>query len=158
MRVVGIDPGQTRIGYALLETHGSTFCGEIMGTWEIRAKEQAARLRELEKVLTRFLTQSHPDRIGVERLFFTTNRRTAMAVAEARGVIILTAGKFRIPIVELTPSAVKRAVTGDGTAPKSVVARMARRITGLPLKPSLDDATDALAIAIAASGRLLHPH
>jgi crossover junction endodeoxyribonuclease RuvC len=152
MRIVGIDPGHARIGYALIETEGNSLRCERVGTWEIPTAAPQERLAHLESLLTSFLKGARADRIGIERLFFSTNKRTALAVSEARGVILLAAGKTGIPLVELTPNEVKRAVTGDGTASKPAVAKMVRWILHLTDRGELDDATDALAIAIAAAG------
>jgi crossover junction endodeoxyribonuclease RuvC len=155
MRVVGIDPGTARIGYALIVTEGNTLRCEDMGTWELSALAPRARLTELESRLAAFLKGARADRIGVERLFFSSNRRTAMAVSEARGVILLVAQKSGVPLVELTPNEVKRAVTGDGTASKAAVAKMARWILRLKDTGELDDTMDALAVAVAAAGLLV---
>lgn len=151
MRIVGIDPGYARIGYALIASNGDFLHCEDMGTWEIPPSETGARLATLESMLASFLRKARPDRIGIEKLFFSANRRTAMAVAEARGVILLTAGKTGVPIVELTPNEVKRMITGDGASSKQAVAKMAQWILHLPDTKGLDDTTDALAIAIAAA-------
>ncbi|MFH0806629.1 MAG: crossover junction endodeoxyribonuclease RuvC [Candidatus Brennerbacteria bacterium] len=151
MRIVGIDPGYARIGYALITANGNALRCETMGTWEIPPAASPKRLAELESALSAFLKDAHADRIGIERLFFSANKRTAMAVSEARGVILLAAGKMGVPIIELTPNEVKRAVTGDGTAPKPAVAKMARWILQLTDTKGLDDTTDALAIAIATA-------
>lgn len=151
MRVVGIDPGISRIGYALIEVEGNSFRCEAKGTWEIPPSTSHERLAELERLLSSFLENARADRIGVERLFFSTNKRTAMAVSEARGVILLAAGKMGVPLVELTPNEVKRAVTGNGTASKPAVAKMTRWILHLEDEGGPDDTTDALAIAIAAT-------
>lgn len=153
MRIVGIDPGHARIGYGAIETFGNTFRRKEMGVWEITSRASSTRLRELETLLTGFLRHADPDRIGIERLFFTRNKTSGIAVAEARGVILLTAGKENVPLVELSPSEVKRAVTGDGSASKRAVAKMVRWILHLEGRGGLDDATDALAIAIAAAGK-----
>ncbi len=154
MRVVGIDPGRARIGYALLDVGGNSLRCEDMGTWELSALPQNDRLLALEKLLAAFFERAKPERIGIERLFFSANRSTAMAVSEARGVILLAAGKTGATLVELTPNQVKRAVTGDGNANKSAVAKMARWILRLEDHGGPDDTTDALAIAIAAAGPL----
>ena len=152
MRIVGIDPGLARIGYALIVTEGNTLRCEHMGTWELSALLPRVRLTKLESLLTSFLKDVGADRIGVERLFFSSNQRTVMAVSEARGVILLVAQKSGVPLVELTPNEVKRAVTGDGAASKPAVAKMARWILHLKDEGGPDDTTDALAIAIAAAG------
>lgn len=151
MRVVGIDPGHSRIGYAIVTVNGNVFRCEKMGTWEISLHASGKRLAKIESLLASFFKDARADRIGIERLFFSTNKRTAMGVAEARGVILLAAGKMGVPVVELTPNEVKRSVTGVGNASKHAVAKMVRWILHLEDQGGFDDATDALAIAIAAS-------
>lgn len=154
MKIVGIDPGNARVGYGVITVRGNTLTCDALGVIEIPPQAAAARLAELETQLAHFLAETRPDRIGIERLFFAKNKRTGIAVAEARGVILLTAGKAGVPLIELSPGEVKRAVTGNGTASKQAVAKMVRWILGLTNKGAvLDDATDALAIAIAAAGR-----
>ena len=149
--IVGIDPGYSRIGYAAVDVVGNEFHARIMGTWEIPRGSQSSRLEAIETLLSSFLDKVRPSQIGIEKLFFSKNTRTAMAVAEARGVIVLAAGRQGVPLIELTPNEVKRAVTGTGAASKASVARMARWIAKISDGKTLDDATDALAIAIAAS-------
>lgn len=155
MRIAGIDPGYARIGYALVVAEGNAFRCEDAGTWEILAKTPAGRLAELERKASSFFAGTYPDRIGIERLFFSSNRATAMGVAEARGVILLTAIKTGATMVELAPNEVKRALTGNGNATKAAVAKMVRWILGTVRREKFDDASDAIAIAIAASRRIV---
>jgi crossover junction endodeoxyribonuclease RuvC len=152
MRIIGIDPGYARVGYGLVEVSGNDYRCETRGVIEIAPRASPERLAELETKLTALFVNTHPDRIGIERLFFVRNKTSGIAVAEARGVILLTAGKVGIPIFELSPTMVKRAVTGNGTASKPAVAKMVRWVLHLEEVRELDDATDALAIAIAAAG------
>lgn len=86
--------------------------------------------------------------MSVEELFFATNAKTAIGVGQSRGVILLAAAEAHIPVVSYTPLAVKRAITGDGTADKKQVASMVVRILKLAKAPKLDDTADALAIAM----------
>ena len=152
MRIVGIDPGHSRIGYALITADGSSLRCEQMGTWGLSALPLRERLARLELLLAAFLEDAKADRVGIERLYFSSNRKTAMEVSEARGVILLVTRKSGVPIVELAPNEVKRAVTGDGGASKAAVAKMVRWILHLEDGREVDDTTDALAIAIAAVG------
>ena len=89
-----------------------------------------------------------PDEMAIEELFFNTNQKTAIAVAEARGVILLSAVQQKVPISEYTPLQVKQAVVGYGRAEKGQVIEMVTRILHLPAPPKPDDTADALAIAI----------
>lgn len=152
MVIVGIDPGSTRIGYGVLETRGGKLLYQQGGLLRIPKGAKHERLLALERELTKLLLKARPDRAGVEKLFFTKNQKTALDVAEARGVILTAIAKQSIPVFEFTPSEVKRAVTGDGHASKEGVARVVRLVLDLPYKKTADDVTDALAIAIAASG------
>ena len=87
----------------------------------------------------------------MEKLFFTSNAQTAMRVAEARGVAYLIAAEEGIPVIEFTPSQIKKALTGDGRADKKAMERMVALLLGLPRSPKPDDAADALAAAITAA-------
>lgn len=152
MKVLGIDPGSARMGYGVVRAEGSRMTYETMGVVEIPPQSAPRRLAVLARELDAIIAAAKPDRIGIERLFFTKNKTTGIAVAEARGVILVTAGGTGVPIVELSPNEIKRAVTGDGNASKTAVAKMVRWILGIKDGPAaLDDATDALAIAIAAA-------
>ena len=90
----------------------------------------------------------HPDEMAIEELFFNTNQKTAIAVAEARGVILLSAVQRRVPISEYTPLQVKQSVVGYGRAEKKQVITLVGMILGMENGPKLDDTADALALAI----------
>ena len=161
MKVVGIDPGTKQMGYAVLE-------GDPRAIKSVRAEtimiphrdSNAARLLLLERSLVQRLKRDCPDVVAIEKLFFAKNTKTALAVAEARGVILLTAERVVHSIWECTPSEVKMAVSGYGRADKEHVRRAI--LTSLPrhLAASLaktdyigklgDDAMDAIAIALTA--------
>lgn len=151
MRIVGIDPGTTRVGYALLDAAGGRV--RLLGaeTLPIPARSSpAGRLLTLERLLRARLRRDRPDTLAIERLYFSKNAKTALAVAEARGVILLTAERHVRSIGEYTPLEVKLALTGYGRADKEQVRRMVETIfRGADLPPG-DDAIDAIAIALAA--------
>lgn len=151
MTVAGIDPGTGRIGYALLEAAGGQV--RIRRAETIRvppAASAAQRLAAISRALEERLTQDRPAAVALERIFFARNAKTAMAVAEARGVILLTALRHVRSIWEYTPLEVKTAVTGYGRSDKANLRRMVKILfPGVPL-PAGDDAIDAIAIALTA--------
>ena len=105
----------------------------------------------LEKMLERIIKARHPRVAGIEKLYFDKNKKTALGVAEARGVMLLTLGKLKIPILEFDPTDIKRTVAGDGHCDKKTLARVVSMTLGVKSLPGPDDAHDALAIAIRAS-------
>lgn len=152
MIILGIDPGTTRIGYGAIRASGNSLTHIASGVLEIKpAPTSAEHLREIGRALEKLIIDTHPEKIGVERLFFSKNKKTALAVAEARGVILETVAKKHILLYELTPNEVKLAVTGNGSSSKSAVAKMVSLLLRLDVKNLLDDATDALAVAIASA-------
>jgi crossover junction endodeoxyribonuclease RuvC len=106
------------------------------------------RLQEIHTDMTELLQEYKPGFMAVERLFFTTNQKTAIDVSQARGVILLSAVQNSVSLAEYTPLQVKQSVTGYGKAIKSQVQEMVKRILSLPSIPKPDDTADALAIAI----------
>ena len=151
MKVVGIDPGTNRIGYALLAGDAHALSLIRAETIEIPPKtERIQRLMRLAKAIDECLRRDRPDVVAIEELFFTRNAKTALLVAEARGVILLTASKHVRSIWEYTPLEVKHIVTGHGAATKDALERMVRLTFPGAKLPSGDDAVDAIAIALAA--------
>lgn len=110
--------------------------------------DAARRLERIFQELTRAVETFRPDLVAVEELFFNTNVRSALAVGQARGVVLLVAAQAGLEVVEYNPLQVKTAVTGYGRADKKQVAAMVTHILGLPAPPRPDDVTDALAVAI----------
>jgi crossover junction endodeoxyribonuclease RuvC len=153
--VLGIDPGTAMTGYGLVERTGSRLRAVDYGCLETPAgMPLPERLLLIQDGLID-LTESHrPDLVAVERLFFNKNVQTAFAVGQARGVALLTAARFGLPVHEYGPHEVKLAVTGHGRAEKVQVQRMVQVVLGLTTLPRPDDAADALAIAIC----LAHAH
>jgi crossover junction endodeoxyribonuclease RuvC len=111
------------------------------------------RLAEIHGKVEELLQRHRPDAIAIEELYFGTNVRTAFAVGQARGVVLLAAGQHGIPARSYTPQQVKSAVCGHGRAGKEQVATMVGRLLGLPAPPSTDHAADALAVAICDLNR-----
>ncbi len=151
--VLGIDPGTTRIGYGLIRVSGMDLSHIESGLLPVLDTERrpAARLWNIEQEFRKLVQRARPDIVGIEKLFFTKNKKTAMRVAEARGVILKTAAELGLRIEEVSPSAVKISVTGNGRANKEAVAKMTNLMLKLPPRKVVDDVTDALAIAIAVS-------
>lgn len=149
MLILGIDPGTALAGYGFVEQVGSRLrlveAGAIRTPADWPAQQ---RLLCLHDELARLVALHKPEGMAVEKLFFNRNVRTAMAVGEARGAILLVAARFALPLAEYTPPAVKLAVTGVGSADKQQVATMVCRLLGLSRPPTPDDVTDALAVAI----------
>ena len=109
------------------------------------------RLKVIFESIGEYLDKYHPDAVAIEELFFNSNQKTAIAVAQARGVLVAQAAVRNIPIYEYTPLQIKQAVTGDGRADKEAVQIMVRRLLNLKENPHPDHAADALAAAIAGS-------
>ncbi|MFH1225787.1 MAG: crossover junction endodeoxyribonuclease RuvC [bacterium] len=151
MIILGIDPGLADTGYGVLIkdrelkylTHGSikTKAGLAM----------ADRLRIIYRELKSIIKKYSPEVIAVEKLFFCKNVKTALAVGQARGVILLTASQATLQLEEYTPLQVKQAVVGYGNADKQQVQAMVKTILNLKKIPEPDDAADALAIAICCA-------
>jgi len=148
--VLGIDPGVGRTGYGLVQQDAN---GDIqpVGYGVIETTIGAplpARLRSLYEQLQQLYAQYQPDEIAVEELFFSRNVTTAIAVGEARGVILLFAALADLPLYHYKPAEVKQAVVGVGNASKRQVQEMVRMLLHLEELPRPDDAADALAVAI----------
>lgn len=158
MVILGIDPGTTRIGYGLINKNGRIKLIDY-GVIEIKAAIQKDRLVELSSKLEELIKKYQPEAAGIEKLYFAKNQKTALSVAEARGVIILTLAKNSVPIKEFDPKEIKAAITGYGGSDKEAVRRIVALSLGIPKLVGLDDASDALAIAIrtAFEGSLITP-
>jgi crossover junction endodeoxyribonuclease RuvC len=150
MVVLGIDPGTATTGYGvILETSSGEIemvdCGVIL-TPAGMPEEQ--RLLQLHQQLQAILLLHHPQSVAVEKLFFQKNVRTAMAVSQARGVILLAIAQAGLSLGEYTPLEIKQAVVGYGAADKNQVQQMVKALLNLEKIPKPDDAADALAVAI----------
>ncbi|MEQ1849457.1 MAG: crossover junction endodeoxyribonuclease RuvC [Candidatus Peribacteraceae bacterium] len=150
MRILGIDPGLTRAGIGLIDVapDGTITPLEWMIITTDHTLPTHARLLELSRDIEEILDQYKPDTAVVEKLFFATNSKTAMATAEARGAILVSVAKCGIEIVEATPLQLKMSITGDGKADKKQMQMMVQRILKLHSMPEPADAADALALAL----------
>ncbi len=155
MLIIGIDPGFEKMGCAVLE---KTNKGEklIFSTCVLTDKktQYEKRLLRLGKEIEKIIIKYKPDILSIEKLFFTTNQKTALMVSEARGVILYIASLKNIPIVEFTPLQVKIALTGYGKAEKKQVQKMVQSILKLDSIPKSDDETDAIAVALTCSATI----
>ena len=149
MRILGIDPGYAIIGYGILEYDGARFQTVAFGAITTPAgKPFTERLDIIYRDMCTVLDTYRPDCMGIEKLFFNTNEKTAINVAQARGVILLALKKNGVPIFEYTPLQIKQALTGYGRAEKKQVQEMMRIMLRLDKVPKPDDTADALAMAI----------
>lgn len=149
MRILGIDPGYAIVGFGVVDYAGMNFTPLEYGAITTEAGTIFSdRLTSIYSDLDFLISRWQPDCIALERLFFTSNQKTVIDVAQARGVIILCAAQHNIPLYEYTPLQVKMAVVGYGKAEKKQVMDLTRRILRLEQIPKPDDAADALAIAI----------
>ncbi|MDR0223395.1 MAG: crossover junction endodeoxyribonuclease RuvC [Oscillospiraceae bacterium] len=149
MRIMGVDPGYATVGFGIVEYANGKFAAAGYGA--VTTKADAAfetRLAEIYADLFGIIDKYRPEFMAVERLFFTTNRKTAIDVAQARGIILLAAANKGVEIAEYTPLQVKQAVTGYGKAVKKQVQEMTARILSLSEIPKPDDVADALAVAV----------
>ncbi len=149
MRIIGIDPGYAIVGFGVLEYNKARFSVVEYGAVTTPADmDFNQRLCEIYSDLCYIFDKYKPDFLSIERLYFTSNQKTAIAVAQARGVTLLAAKQRGIEIFEYTPLQVKQSVTGYGKAVKKQVQEMTKRILDLDEIPKPDDTADALAMAI----------
>lgn len=157
MTILGIDPGTARVGWGVIQIINNKpiyiSCGCITTDPQ---KKLEFRLVDIHTDVTTLITEFKPDIVSIEELFFATNAKTAIAVGQARGVILLTATQHQTPVISYTPLAVKRAICGYGQADKTQIQKMVTKILKLHQIPKPDDAADALAIALthAYSGKM----
>lgn len=149
MRILGIDPGYAIVGFGILDYNGIDFSLLEYGAVTTEAGMPfPQRLNCIYTDLCFLLNKFNPDSVSIERLYFTSNQKTVIDVAQARGVITLAVQQKGITISEYTPLQVKQAVVGYGKAEKKQVMELTRRILKLQNVPKPDDAADALALAI----------
>lgn len=149
MLILGIDPGYAIVGFGVVESAGGkqrlVRCGAINTP---AGMALPARLLQIARDLETLIGQFRPQAMAIEELFFNHNVTTGIGVAQARGVILMTAEKLSVPVYEYNPSQVKQAVVGYGKAEKRQVMDMTKRLLGLSSVPKPDDAADAVAIAL----------
>ncbi len=149
LRVMGIDPGYALAGYGVLEATEQGLQAVTFGVVSTKAHTPMPdRLQEIHSDFTELLATFCPQVVAIESLFYQNNQKTAIAVAEARGVILLAAKQANVTVFEYTPLQVKQGVTGYGKASKHQIQQMVVRLLQLKAVPKPDDAADALAIAV----------
>ena len=158
MIVLGIDPGTAALGYGIVEQTGGRLREIDHGCLSTSPDLPLGdRLLAIHGLVSDLIALHEPAIVAVERLFFSRNAQTAMAVGHARGVVLLAAAEHGRPVREATPNEVKSAVTGYGAADKEQVQRMVQLVLGMATRPTPDDAADALAIAVCIANRVGQP-
>lgn len=154
MIILGIDPGIATVGWGVIKKSGATSTvvdyGHISTDKNLPLSE---RLLEIHADITALLEKFQPEEAAVEELFFYNNQKTAIDVAQARGVVLLTLEQNRVTVAGYTPLEVKQALTNYGAADKRQVQEMVKILLNLKAIPKPDDAADALAIALCHSAR-----
>ena len=154
---LGVDPGLGRVGFAFILKEGHSFTAVEYGCIETPPRTDVSqRLEMIYDKLGERIRCCSPDFMSVESLFFGRNTTTAGNVWQARGIVLLLASQYQLPLYEPKPAQIKMAVCGSGSADKKQVQRMVQRLLNLKEKPKPDDTADALAIAI--TGFALHPY
>jgi crossover junction endodeoxyribonuclease RuvC len=149
MIVLGIDPGLASTGFGVVQRRSGRFAALDGGVIETPADMAVERrLARIHTEVEDLMLRHEPDALAVEDLFFGQNVRSAFAVGQARGVVLLCAGRRGLPCSSYTPQQVKQAVCGNGRAQKDQVQRMVQSLLSLPEPPSPDHAADALAVAV----------
>ena len=149
MRILGVDPGYAIVGVGTVDYEGNRFSVVEYGAITTEAGEDMFdRLKKIYDEMMELIDRVKPDALAIEELFFQNNQKTAINVAQARGIIVLAAKNHGIPIFEYTPLQVKQAVVGYGKADKNQVQQMTKAILNLEKIPKPDDTADALALAI----------
>ena len=149
MLILGIDPGYAIIGWGVIRYERGRYIPVDFGAvTTVAGLPFNRRLEQIYDELTALLAKYTPDAVAVEKLYFQNNQKTAIDVAQARGVTMLAIQKSGTPVYEYTPLQVKSAVTGFGQAQKPQVMEMTKRLLRLKAVPKPDDTADALAIAI----------
>jgi crossover junction endodeoxyribonuclease RuvC len=154
MRILGVDPGSRLCGYGVIDaegagTYGYVECGVLTVA---RGAPMEQRLGEMARWLTDVITELRPAVVAVEQVFAHVNVSSALALAQARGMVLAVAGMAGLPVYSYAPAVIKKTVTGGGRAAKDQVTRMVQMLMGLR-RPPQADAADALAVAITHAQR-----
>jgi len=152
MLILGLDPGYARAGWGVIDQAKNKLAPVAFGCLETKAQmSHAERLKKLQDEIKKIIAKYQPDALAIEELFFFKNLKTALQVAESRGVILATVFDCRLPIYEYTPLQIKQAVTSYGRADKNQVQQMVKLILGMKTIIQPDDAADAMAVAITCA-------
>jgi crossover junction endodeoxyribonuclease RuvC len=150
-RVLGIDPGTAITGYGVVEADAGR-PGHLLECGVLRTEVGSAlgdRLVTLHAGMRELVAQHHPDLVAIEGIFYAKNVRTSLVLSHARGVLLLAAAEAGVPVEELSPAAVKKAVVGRGRATKAQIGFMVQQLLRLRRPPEPADAADGVAIALA---------
>ena len=151
MKVLGIDPGIERLGWAILEKEDNKFKYLSSGVKKtLKTKEHKTRLLEIHDFLDNLIKAERPEIISLEKIFFSKNVKTALIIGEVRGIILMLAAKHNLRTKEFAPNEIKLSLAGYGHADKVSIFNMVKMTVAIPEKKILDDESDALAIATAA--------
>ncbi len=157
MRILGIDPGTSLIGYGIIDFNNKNYkivdYGDFRTGVNIKNRDRAKLVYDYFDGLIKKYT---PDKIALESIFFFKNAKTVIGVSEVRGILLLVAANHGLEITDFTPLQVKQAVSGYGRAQKDQVQKMVKLILGLSEIPKPDDAADALAIAICCANTIVY--
>ncbi|OGF73314.1 crossover junction endodeoxyribonuclease RuvC [Candidatus Giovannonibacteria bacterium RIFCSPHIGHO2_12_44_12] len=148
MKVLGIDPGIERLGWALVESGQKKFRYIDSGTKKtLKSEPIEKRLLDINNFLEGLIKKEKPDVLSIEKVFFSKNVKTALIIGEVRGVALMLSSKYNLKLLEFGPAEIKLAIAGYGGADKKSVHNMLKLTVSLPDKKFLDDETDAIAIA-----------
>jgi crossover junction endodeoxyribonuclease RuvC len=153
MKILGLDPGLATTGYGIIEFLPKNKKLEVINYGCIKTPANLTFPERIEIIydqIEKLIKKYKPNRIAIEKIFFSKNVKTAFQVGECKGVIILSAIKHKIPIFEFTPLQVKQSLIGYGRASKNQIQKMVKKILNLTELPKPDDAADALAIALTS--------
>jgi crossover junction endodeoxyribonuclease RuvC len=150
MIILGIDPGYTRIGYGVLEKEAGKTTFVDAGILRMQGTDPLMALHDAKREIDALIQKTKPSLFVIEKLFFAQNQKTALQVAQVRGALILSALEHEIPVREFSPNEIKLGVTGYGFADKKAVLKMVKLTLRMPELKVIDDASDALAIALFA--------
>ena len=163
MVILGVDPGSRVTGYGVIRAEGNHLHCLEYGTFSGLTKDGSnlfpARLKRIYTQLYSVLERHSPAVVAVEDVFYAVNAKSALKLGQSRGVVLLAAGQFEIPLVEYSPLEIKKAVVGYGRADKGQIQVMVRTLLNLKERPKSHDAADALAIALCHvfNGSQSHP-
>lgn len=152
---MGLDPGTATTGYGLIYKNSKSFEVLDWGLIETdKKKDKEKRLEEIYRETLKLFKKHTPDVMAIERIFFAANAKTAIAVGQAQGVMLLAAAKSKVRVVEYVPGSIKKVVAGNGRADKKTMQKALRRVLGRKVrsarrkKTHFDNAADALAVAL----------
>ena len=148
MKILGVDPGSSRTGYVLITDRPLKLVASVI--IDLKEKSLNQKILKLANQYEKILTELRPDLVAIEKIFFAKNTKTAIEVAQARGVLIYLTVKNKIGCTEYTPMQVKQSITNYGLADKKAVIKMVAAILKIEPIKGFDDISDAIAIAITA--------